>query len=70
MQSRRCWNDGSHFSQFLSLVLSCWSKKKETLRNAVKLAYNPTKAQRDRLYPQRINSFITKPGARNILVWR
>ena len=32
------------------------------LNNAIKLAYNPTKAQRDRLYPQRINSIINQPG--------
>lgn len=34
-----------------------------TLNNAVKLAYNPSKAQRDKLYPNRINSFVTQPGA-------
>ena len=32
------------------------------LNNAIKLAYNPSKAQRDRLYPQRINSFVTQSG--------
>ena len=32
------------------------------LNNAIKLAYNPNKAQRDQLYPQRINSIINKPG--------
>ena len=32
------------------------------LNNAIKLAYNPNKAQRDQLYPQRINSIITQPG--------
>ena len=37
-------------------------QKRGVLRNAVKLAYNPTKAQRDKLYPNRINSFITKAG--------
>ena len=37
------------------------------LNNAVKLAYNPSKAQRDRLYPKRINSFITSPGAGTFL---
>ena len=35
--------------------------------NAVKLAYNPSKSQRDRLYPQRINSFITTPGIGTLL---
>ena len=33
--------------------------KRGVINNAVKLAYNPNKAQRDRLYPARINSFIT-----------
>jgi hypothetical protein len=32
------------------------------LNNAVKLAYNPNKAQRDRLYPQRVNAIINQPG--------
>jgi hypothetical protein len=32
------------------------------LNNAIKLAYNPSKAQRDRLYPVRINSIINQPG--------
>jgi hypothetical protein len=32
------------------------------LNNAIKLAYNPNKAQRDQLYPQRINAVINKPG--------
>jgi len=37
------------------------------LNNVVKLAYNPTKAQRDQLYPLRINSIITKPGIGSLL---
>jgi len=32
------------------------------INNAIKLAYNPNKAQRDRLYPQRINAIINQPG--------
>ena len=32
------------------------------LNNAIKLAYNPNKAQRDRLYPLGINSIINQPG--------
>jgi len=32
------------------------------LNNAIKLAYNPNKAQRDQLYPQRINSIVNQPG--------
>ncbi len=35
--------------------------------NAVKLAYNPSKAQRDRLYTNRINPVIFSPGAGIIL---
>ena len=34
-----------------------------TLNNAVKLAYNPSKAQRDLLYTARVNSIINQPGA-------
>jgi phage tail sheath protein FI len=37
------------------------------LNNAVKLAYNPTKAQRDKLYPLRINSIVTQPGIGTLL---
>ena len=32
------------------------------LNNAIKVAYNPNRAQRDQLYPQRINSIINQPG--------
>ena len=34
-----------------------------TLNNAVKLAYNPSKEQRDLLYTARVNSIINQPGA-------
>lgn len=37
------------------------------LNNAVKLAYNPTKTQRDVLYGSRINSIITQRGAGIVL---
>jgi phage tail sheath protein FI len=37
------------------------------VRGAVKLAYNPTKAQRDQLYPARINPVATFPGQGTIL---
>ena len=37
------------------------------LNNAIKLAYNPSKAQRDKLYPARINSIITQPGVGTLL---
>ena len=32
------------------------------LNNGIKLAYNPDKAQRDQLYPLRINSIVNQPG--------
>ena len=37
-------------------------QQRGVLNNAIKLAYNPNKAQRDQLYPLRINSIITQPG--------
>ena len=37
------------------------------INNAIKLAYNPTKDQRDILYPQRVNAIITKPGLGTML---
>jgi len=37
------------------------------INNAIKLAYNPSKAQRDKLYPQRINSIVTQPGIGTLL---
>ena len=37
------------------------------INNAIKLAYNPNKDQRDKLYPQRINSVITQPGIGTLL---
>ena len=38
-----------------------------TILNAVKLAYNPTKEQRDRLYSARINPVVFQPGAGIVL---
>ena len=35
---------------------------KGIINNAIKLAYNPNKAQRDQLYPLRINPVVNKPG--------
>ena len=37
------------------------------LNNVIKLAYNPTQAQRDQLYTRRINPIIASPGAGFIL---
>ncbi len=42
-------------------------QQRGVINNAVKLAYNPNKAQRDRLYPKRINSVINSPGTGIIL---
>ena len=42
-------------------------QQRGVINNAVKLAYNPNKAQRDRLYPARVNSFITTPGVGTLL---
>ena len=38
-----------------------------TINGAVKLAYNPSQAQRDLIYPKRINPVIASPGAGIIL---
>ena len=37
------------------------------INNAIKLAYNPDKAQRDKLYPARINPVVTQPGIGTLL---
>ena len=42
-------------------------QQRGVLNNATKLAYNPSKAQRDQLYPLRVNSIINQPGAGVIL---
>ena len=42
-------------------------QQRGVLNNVVKLAYNPNKAQRDQLYPQRVNSVITKAGTGTVL---
>ena len=42
-------------------------QQRGVLNNVVKLAYNPSKDQRDKLYPQRVNAIITKPGVGTIL---
>jgi hypothetical protein len=38
-----------------------------SILNAVKLAYNPSKSQRDKLYSNRVNSVVFSPGAGIIL---
>jgi hypothetical protein len=42
-------------------------QQRGVLNNATKLAYNPSKAQRDQLYPLRVNSIINQPGTGAIL---
>ena len=42
-------------------------QQRGVINNAIKLAYNPDKTQRDRLYPQRVNSFITQKGLGTLL---
>ena len=42
-------------------------EQRGVINNAIKLAYNPTKAQRDKLYPLRVNPVITKPGVGTLL---
>ena len=37
-------------------------QQRGVLNNAIKLAYNPSKAQRDSLYEARVNSIINQPG--------
>ena len=54
-----------------SIVAYPWfspaGQQRGVINNAVKLAYNPNKAQRDRLYPARVNSFVTTPGIGTLL---
>ena len=38
-----------------------------SINDAIKLAYNPSKAQRDNLYGERINPIVNKPGAGIVL---
>jgi hypothetical protein len=42
-------------------------QQRGNILNAIKLAYNPNKAQRDQLYPARVNCIINQPGAGIIL---
>ena len=42
-------------------------QQRGVLNNAIKLAYNPNKDQRDKLYPNRINPVITQPGVGTLL---
>lgn len=42
-------------------------QQRGVLNNAIKLAYNPNKAQRDSLYESRVNSIVTLPGVGTVL---
>ena len=55
-------NDATNFPWFSPAGTS-----RGAILNAVKLAYNPSKLQRDRLYSARINPVIFSPGAGIIL---
>jgi phage tail sheath protein FI len=55
-------NDANNFPWF-----SPAGTARGSILNAVKLAYNPNKAQRDQLYPQRINAIVTQSGVGTIL---
>ena len=54
-----------------SIVAYPWfspaGQQRGTINNAIKLAFNPTKAQRDRLYPKRINAIVNQNGQGIIL---
>ena len=43
------------------MVLSCWFNR-GNVRGAIKLSYNPTKAERDILYRARVNPVVNFPG--------
>jgi len=42
-------------------------QQRGVLNNAIKLAYNPSKTQRDLLYENRINSIVNQPGSGSLL---
>ena len=55
-------NDSTNFPWF-----SPAGTQRGSILNAVKLAYNPSKLQRDRLYSNRVNPVVFSPGAGIIL---
>ena len=55
-------NDANNFPWF-----SPAGTNRGAILNAVKLAYNPSKSQRDRLYSNRVNPVIFSPGAGIVL---
>ena len=54
-----------------SLVAYPWfspaGQQRGIINNSIKLAYNPDKDQRDKLYPLRINSIVNQPGTGTML---
>jgi len=50
-------------------VVSPAGADRGVVNNAVKLAYNPSQAQRDLLYTKRINPVVAFPGPRNNPLW-
>ena len=58
---------GAYTDQVADAWFSPAGYNRGQIRGAVKLAYNPNKAQRDILYPARINPVISQPGEGTIL---
>ena len=65
-RTQHCWFDGK-----TTLTTFPWfspaGQQRGIINNAIKLAYNPSKSQRDLLYTQRINPVITKSGTGTML---
>jgi phage tail sheath protein FI len=63
--------DMAGLSARTDLVADSWYSpagfNRGVVRGAVKLAYNPTKSQRDQLYPKRVNPVSTFPGQGTVL---
>jgi phage tail sheath protein FI len=61
-----CSGDVAGLMVRTNLVAYPWfspaGQQRGILNNAIKLAYNPNKAQRDQLYPLRINSIVNQAG--------
>ena len=58
---------GAYTDQVADAWFSPAGYNRGQIRGAVKLAYNPTKAERDIIYPARINPVITQPGQGTVL---
>ena len=66
-----CSGDIAGLMTRTNLVAYPWfspaGQQRGILNNAIKLAYNPDKSQRDKLYPNRVNAVITQPGVGTLL---